>query len=154
MKKNNLRLIIAALILTGLTTLQSCSKEGPAGPTGPQGPAGVGNLQSKQVTINPADWQWNSSQLSSYVDVPFSAINSTLLSNGFVSGYMDGSFESVNGWYSLPFTKYPIVGSSVYLTYEISVLSLGNCRIRIIWSDGRQAPPNTPRTFRLIAVTN
>ena len=62
MKKNNLRLFLAAIMLIGLTTLQSCSKEGPAGP------AGVGNLQSKQVTINPSDWQWNSSQLSYYVD--------------------------------------------------------------------------------------
>ena len=154
MKKNNLRLLLAALMLIGLSTLQSCTKEGPAGPAGVQGPAGVGNLQSKQVTINPSDWQWNSSQLAYYVDVPFDAINSTLLSNGLVSGYMDGSFDNVSGWFSLPFTKYPIVGSSVYLTYEISVISLGNCRIRLIWSDGRQSLPTTSRIFRLIAVTN
>ena len=154
MKKNNLRLFLAAIMLIGLTTLQSCSKEGPAGATGAQGPAGVGNLQSKQVTINPSDWQWNSSQLSYYVDIPFDAINSTLLSNGMVYGYMDGSFDNVSGWFSLPFTKYPITNSSVYLTYEISVISLGNCRIRLIWSDGRQSIPTSSRIFRIIAITN
>lgn len=137
--------------------ISSCSKEGPAGATGAtgaQGPAGVGNLQSKQVTINPSDWQWNSSQLAYYVNIPFDAINSTLLSNGMVYGYMDGSFDNVNGWFSLPFTKYPIVGSSVYLTYEISVISSGNCRIRLIWSDGRQSIPTSARIFRIIAITN
>ena len=131
-----------------LIFLSSCTKEGP------QGPAGVGNLKSKTIAINPSDWQWNSSQLAHYVDVPFDAINSSLISNGAVLGYLDGSFDGVNGWFSLPFTKYPFVGSGVYLTYEVSVISIGNCRIRLIWSDGRQSAPTTSRTFRILALAN
>lgn len=148
-----------SILLFCLIYLSSCTKEGPAGPAGPQGPAGpagsngTANIQNKTVTINPSDWQWNSSQLAYFVDVPFSAINSNVLTNGAVVGYLDGSFDNVNGWFALPFTKYPISGSSVYTTYEITVISLGSCRIRLIWSDGRQTLPSS-RTFRIVAIGN
>ena len=145
-----------------ILSLLSCSKEGPAGPagpagptgpTGPQGVAGNANVRSTEVTINPSDWVWNSTNYVYYKDVPFTQITADVMNLGFVMGYMKGTSNGSSIWQSMPLTFYPTVGSNTSYTYEISYISVGSCRLRFLWSDSRQSAPSTAQTFRLVAVS-
>lgn len=165
-----------SILLFCLIYLSSCTKEGPAGPagpagsagsTGPQGPAGPTGPQgpagptggtgaagsviyTKTITVTPSQWQWNENIKTHYVDLPFSELTSTFLTNGAVVGYIKGSSPDI--WFSLPNTDFSNLGNNLSITLEIAYVSVGIVRVRYVWSDARQQAPTTTETFRLVAI--
>ena len=152
-------LIIGLLILV----LSSCTKEGPAGPAGPMGPVGPAGatgpagpigpagsvVYSRSYTINPNQWTWNSTLFTHYVDLPFPEITAAFLPNCSVVGYIK---DGTNIWSALPNTFYPIVGSNLSRTFEISYVTTGVVRLRFVWSDSRQQAPLNTEVFNIVAV--
>ena len=147
LKKNTMKapqLIIGFFILV----LTSCTKEGPMGPAGPAGPAGS-VVYSRTFTINANQWTWNSTLYTYYVDLAFPEITAAFLPNCSVVGYIQ---NGANIWSVLPNTFYPIVGSNVSRTFEISYITTGIVRLRLVWSDSRQAAPTTAEIFNIVAI--
>jgi hypothetical protein len=147
------QLIIGFFILV----LTSCTKEGPMGPMGPAGPAGpVGPtgpagsvVYSRTFTVNANQWTWNSTLYTYYIDLSFPEITAAFLPNCSVVGYIQ---NGANIWSVLPNTFYPIVGSNVSRTFEISYITTGIVRLRLVWSDSRQTAPTTAEIFNIVAI--
>lgn len=96
MKKNKAVIAVMALLLGGLFTITSCTKEGPQGPAGTNGTNGVDGNANVRVYNFPAD----SISGSAEIDLPLSGLTSGYLDSSLILVYfVDGS----NGlWYGSP----------------------------------------------------
>jgi hypothetical protein len=96
MKKNKAIIAVMALLLGGLFTITSCTKEGPQGPAGTNGTNGVDGNANVKVYNFPAD------SISGGAEISLSL-------SGLTSGYLDSSLvlvyfvDGANGlWYGSP----------------------------------------------------
>ena len=142
--------------------MNSCTKEGPVGPAGAQGPQGPSgsngtngntNVKSSFLTVNPNNWQWNSSNYVSYVEFNNSQITSDVINYGLVLAFRKSTNAGTEIWIPMPNVYYPFSNSLISWTYDIGFISLGAGRIRFAWSDSRNSPPDATQVFKIVSVS-
>jgi hypothetical protein len=133
---------LAQLILAFLfiTSIFSCKKEGPPGKDGKDGNA---NVQSSTITFS--SWNWDSGNNYEYSDFTWSAITSSIASNGAVLVYL----STPAGWAPLPRTVYPTTG---YSQSQRFVYNTGTLRIIVQDSDLTQPAPLGTWTIKVLAI--
>jgi hypothetical protein len=136
--KNKLHFSI--MILTILTFVSGCKKEGPPGPAGQDGNANV-----KSSTITFSNWTWDSNNSYEYADFTWSAITPAINNSGTVLVYL----YTASGWAPLPRA---VSLSSSYIQSQRYVYSTGAFRIIVQDSDLIQPLPLGTWTIKVLAI--
>lgn len=91
------KFLSAALLLSQLSIIVSCTKEGPQGPAGQDGNANV-----KSYTVGVEPYQWSGSEGSYRVNINMPAITQAIYDNGDVRVYVKAS--DAESYQALPYT--------------------------------------------------
>lgn len=129
MKKN------VFLILTLLSTLVACTKEGP------QGPPGNANVVSS--TITSSSWEYSNPSWS--ITFTYPAITQDIIDKGAVLVYL----KVGQGYNQLPVTIYQ--SSSYSSSLEVASFVGG---VKVFWTDSDLTQPNNPgqQSFKVVVI--